>query len=338
MKRFLIGTIVLASVTACQDSTTAPFTPATSAPVALAESEASNPIAAAVPHMYAVVALDGTLTSGRGVASVLHAGTGQYEVTFTSNVQSCGYQATTINAYSQALDVFTASGHFGSQGVFVETKNQGGGLTDGPFNLVVTCGNDGIPFAVVDYAAQLVRGSPGVSLAYLGAGRYNVTFATSVSSCSFIATVADPGAGLVLGPSYVYTGSGPNANTIYIETKNPGGGLQDGVPFHLAAICLNVVKLRYAVVRGGGTIQRANPGTTSTRPATGQFVVTTSQNLTGCARIATRGSTNTGVPFTPARMEIVPAASANASGVWMRGLPVLNPAFINQAFHLGVVC
>ncbi|MEP7383151.1 MAG: hypothetical protein ABI910_15780 [Gemmatimonadota bacterium] len=343
MNRVLLGTIVLATLTACQDSTTAPNyrAPIDRAPTPARETaseEVSGPGAAAVAHLYAVVSQNGALLSGKGVSQVQWLGTGRYEVSFNTNVRSCGFLATTTNAYSQALDVFTASGHLSAQGVYVETKNQGGGLTDGPFNLVVTCGNDGIPFVAVGYSANYLRGSAGTSLSYLGAGRYTVNFPTAVNSCAFLATVADSGNTLVYSPSYVFTASGPTTKSIYIETKNPGGGLQDGVPFHVAAICPNVAKTRYAVVKVNGTLHRANPGTTSTMLATGKYQITHNQNLTGCARIATRGSVGTGVPFNPARMEIVAAAGSGASGVWVRELAFFGANFTNQAFHLGVVC
>src|SRR6516162_9047649 len=87
---------------------------------------------AASPNLFASVALNGTLVNGNGVSSVTHIGTGQYEVTFTSDVSACAYVSTTQNASSQALQSFTAGGHLSSRGVYVETKNQGGGLTDGP--------------------------------------------------------------------------------------------------------------------------------------------------------------------------------------------------------------
>ena len=164
-------------------------------------------------------------------------GLGQYEVTFSSNVSDCAYVATTVNANSQALQVFTAGGHLGANGVFVETKNQGGGLTDGPFHLAVVCGAAKMHFAVVDYAGSLARGTPGATLSSPGAGRYNITFLSNVKNCAYLATVGDPGNGLVFAPSGVYTGSGPNTRTVYIETKDSGAGLQPGVPFHLAVIC-----------------------------------------------------------------------------------------------------
>src|SRR6516165_4377030 len=107
------------------------------------------PAQAASSNLFASVSASGALVTGNGVSSVTHIGTGRYEVTFSTNVQSCAYVATTINAASQALQVFTAGGHLSTDGVYVETKNQGGGLTDGPFNLVVDCGQPGWSYAVV---------------------------------------------------------------------------------------------------------------------------------------------------------------------------------------------
>ena len=94
-------------------------------------------------NLYAVVDLSGSLVHGNGVSTVTQISTGQYEVTFVPDVSSCAYLATTANAYTEILSAFTAGGHLGSQGVYVETKNQGGGLTDGPFQLAVVCG--GLP-------------------------------------------------------------------------------------------------------------------------------------------------------------------------------------------------
>ena len=73
-------------------------------------------------------------------------GSGRYEVTFSANVSRCAYIATIIrnpisNPSLAAVQVFTAGGHLSHDGVYVETKNVGSGLTDGPFlNLVVDCG------------------------------------------------------------------------------------------------------------------------------------------------------------------------------------------------------
>ncbi len=184
-------------------------------------------------NLFASVTASGTLAHGSGVTSVTHISTGQHEVTFSANVRRCAYVATTIHAHSQALGVFTASGHRSDTGVYVETKNQRGRLTDGPFNLAVDCGAPGWSYAVVGYTDNLARATPGTTLSVLGAGRYDVTFSGNVSRCAYLATVGDPGNGLVFNPNGVYTGSGPSARTVYIETKNTGGGLSGGIPFHL---------------------------------------------------------------------------------------------------------
>src|SRR6185437_13347201 len=108
----------------------------------------------------------------------------------------------------------------------------------------------------VGYEADLVRSSPGASLTHLGVGRYDVTFAADVSRCAYLATVGDPGNALVFNPSGVYTGTGPDTNTVYVETKNPGGGLTDGIPFHLAVVCSTATQSYIGVVRPIGLIQR----------------------------------------------------------------------------------
>jgi hypothetical protein len=202
---------------------------------------------AASPNLFASVAGNATLVNGNGVSSVTHIGTGRYEVTFDTNVSSCGYVSTTHNAFSQAIQSYTAGGHLSTSGVYVEVKNQGGGLLDGPFDLAVACQMTGWDFAVVGYTENLVRSSSGATLNHLGVGRYDITFTTPVAGCAYLGTVGDPGNALVFNPSGVYTGSGPNAETVYIETKNPGGGLTDGIPFHLAVVCPGAVSAKILV-------------------------------------------------------------------------------------------
>lgn len=289
---------------------------------------------------FAVVNMDGTLASGSSdVLDVTHIiGTGQYEVTFTNAVNNCAYVATTINAFSQALQVFTAGGHLSNQGVFVETKNQGGGLTDGPFNLVVVCGSVGTQFAVVGYSANLVRSSPGTTLTPLGPGRYNVNFTSPVGACAYIATVGDPANGLVFNPNGVYTGSGTGAGTVLIETKNPGGGLQPGVPFHLAVICPNAAQSSVIVVMPNGFPQRGSALTSSFRASTGEYTLVTNTDISLCATVATRGSVDTSVPFSPATVEIVGGPADNTIGIEERGLLFFGGVVADEAFHAAIVC
>ena len=289
-------------------------------------------------NLFASVNLNGTLAYGNRVTGVTHIGTGQYEVTFSADVQQCAYVATTINAYSQALQVFTAGGHLGADGVYVETKNQGGGLTDGPFNLVVDCGLPGWSYAVVGYDANLVRSTPGVTLTSLSAGRYDVTFPADISRCAYLATVGDPGRGLVFNPGGVYTGSGSNPSTVYVETKNQGGGLSGGIPFHLAVICPTAASAKVAVVAANGRISRGSRHTRSFSRAPGQYTLITNRPLSACAAVATRGSTGTAVPFDPATVEILPGTAPNTVSIQVRQLLFFggNPA--SESFHAALVC
>lgn len=343
MKRFILPVAAAALLAACSDVTDSSSDPTIlpEAPAAIpargAAGETTEASATTVRQLWAVVAQSGSLIRGSRVTGTTKLGPGQYEVTFNRSVTGCAFVATTQNAYSQALTVFTASGHLSPNGVYVETKNQGGGLTDGPFHLLVACGPLSTRFAVVGYSADLVRATSGTTLTPLGSGRYNVRFPSGVRGCAYLATVGDPGSALVYSPSGVYTGSGPDANTVYIETKNPGGGLQDGVPFHLALVCPTTSYARFAAVKASGIAQRASAGTSSSRPSTGSFLVANNLNIGACATIATRGSVNTGVPYSPATVEITPGAS-NAFGVQVRQLLFFGGALANQAFHAAVIC
>lgn len=298
----------------------------------------AGPAQAASANLFASVSLSGSLVAGNGVSSVTHLGTGQYEVTFTSNVAACAYVATTINAYSQALQIFTAGGHLSADGVYVETKNQGGGLTDGPFNLAVDCGLPGWDYAVVGYTANLVRATAGTTLTHLGAGRYDVTFPSSVKKCAYLATVADPGNGVVVNPNGVYTGSGPNGDTVYLETKNTGGGLTDGIPFHLAVVCPTAANTHIAVVNATGIPARGSALTSSFTSSTGNYTLATSQALAACATVATRGSVNTSVPFDPATVEITPGPAANTTGIQVRSLLAFGGSLAAESFHAATIC
>lgn len=289
-------------------------------------------------NLFARIDASGGLVAGNGVSSSTALGSGRYEVTFGQDVSGCAYVATTENAYSQAVQVYTASGHASVDGVYVETKNQGGGLTPAPFDLVVDCGAATTPYAVVGYSANLVRSSSNVSLTSLGAGRYDVTFPSTVTHCAALATVADPGNGLVYSPAGAYTGEGPNARTIYVETKNPGGGLQSGVPFHLALMCPGTANVAGAVVGANGMTSRSFGSVLSYEASTGQYVLVARDSLAGCATVATRGSTTRAVPYAPSTMESVAGPAANTVGIQVRTLLQFGGNLDEQSFHAAVVC
>jgi hypothetical protein len=299
---------------------------------------AAQPAASTSGNLFASVSESGTLVSGTSGARVTVLGTGQDEVTFPQNVSGCAYVATTINAYSQALQAYTAGGHLSADGVYVETKNQGGGLTAGPFNLVVDCGRPDWSYAVVGYSANLVRSTPGTTLTNLGVGRYDVTFPSSVSNCAYLATVGDPGNALVYNPAGVYTGSGPNADTVYLETKNTAGGLSSGIPFHLAVVCPGAASANFAVVNASGLPVRSSLLTSSYQTGTGSYQMITGSSLAGCATVATRGSVDTSVPYTPATVEIVPGNGSNSVGIQVRDLLSAGGNLDNQSFHAAAVC
>jgi hypothetical protein len=190
------------------------------------------------PSLYAVVNTDGSLVRGANVSKAAHLGTGRYEITFNQDVSRCAYTATIGDpgnklVYYPGL-IYTAGGHGSRQGVYVETKNTGGGLGDWPFHLNVSCQ---ALYAVVNTDGSLVRGANVSKVAHLGTGRYEVTFNQDVSRCAYTATIGDPGNALVYYPGLIYTAGGHGSRQgVYVETKNTGGGLGDW-PFHLNVSC-----------------------------------------------------------------------------------------------------
>lgn len=332
------GTLLPAALTSSAGMTQAPALRLSMKVALLALMAIASATSAKAANRYAVVNAVGGLTAGSGVSGVTYLGVGRYEVTYTTNVSQCAYVATTANIYSQAVQAYTARGHLSANGVYVETKNQGGGLTDGAFHLIVDCGETGMKYAVVGYTANLVRASSGTTLAWLGTGQYKVNFNSAVGTCAYLATVGDPGNGLVFNPSGVYTASGHTSTSVLIETKNPGGGLQDGIPFHLAVICPTAPKSKVTVVDELGIIRRGSALTSAFRGSTGEYAVVTNLNLGQCATVATRGSVNTGVPFFPATVEIVRGPSFNTQGIEIRKLLFFGGTLQNEAFHTATLC
>jgi hypothetical protein len=277
---------------------------------------------AASPNLFASVSAAGSLINGNGTTGVTHIGNGQYEVTFGQNVTSCAYVADTTAVGTQAAQVFVASGHLSSNGVYVETKNQGGGLVDHIFTLSVDCGTTGEQYAVVGYTDNLVRSSGGVTLTVLSTGRYDLAFPANLKDCAYLSTVGDPGNGIDTGPALVATGLGPNSHTVYVETKNPGGGLADQVPFHLAVVCTKAPDTSIAVVAASGLPVRASALTGTFLSSTGNYVLATGKSSLAakCAIVATRGSSTRAVPYDPATVEITPGPAPNTVGVQTRSV------------------
>ena len=165
-----------------------------------------------------------------------------------------------------------------------------------------------------------------------------MAFPSQVKTCAAIATVGDPGNGIALAPNGVYTGEGPNAQTIYIETKNPGGGLSSGVPFHLVLLCPGTPGVLAALVRANGVTLTGSSSLASYKTGTGRFLLVTRTTVSACASVATRGSLDTSVPFNPATVEWVPGPASNTVAVQTRTLLFFGGTFSSQSFHAAIVC
>jgi hypothetical protein len=241
---------------------------------------------------------------------------------------------------SQALQAFVAGGHASPLGVYVEIRTQSGTLTDAGFTLAVDCGGTGEQFAVVGYTNNLVRASPGASLTSLGTGRYDINFASSLKKCAFLATGGDPANGTDTADDLVSTGLSTNLNTVYVETKNPGGGLSPGIPFHLAVICTNAPNTAMVVTAASGLPVVGSALTSSLSQATGTYTVLTDQPAlsAACATVATRGSSTTAAPVDPATVEVAPGPAANTVSVQTRAIQAAGGALQSEDFHAATFC
>lgn len=155
----------------------------------------------------------------------------------------------------------------------------------------------------------------------------------------YLATVADPANDLVYAPAGVYTGSGPDSRTVYVETKNPGGGLSDGIPFHVAVVC-NAKRTHGVVVNASGLPSRATPLSSSFHGSSpGVYYAVHGVNLPqNCATIATRGSVDKSVPFSPATVELTPMGASNLVMFTVENLLFFGGAPFDQAFHAVSFC
>jgi hypothetical protein len=60
--------------------------------------------------------------------------------------------------------------------------------------------------------------------------------------------------------------------------------------------------------------------------------------LSRCAAIATRGSIDSAVPFTPATVEIVSGPARNTVGIQVRQLLFSSGNLVSESFHAALVC
>jgi hypothetical protein len=291
------------------------------------------------PPLRATVTASGGLVKATSATGSTRLGPGRYEVTFNRDVRSCAYTATIGDpaaalVYAPGL-VFTAGGHLGPNGVYVETKNLGGGLSDFPFHLDVNCGHD--RYSVVTTSGQ-VRGSAN-SVTRFGVGRYEVTFAGDVRSCTYTATIGDPGAGLVYTPGLVFTAGGHlGAGGVYVETKNFGGGLSD-FPFHLNVRCYvdpyGQADRRVVVTAAGGFVRGLGVQAVY-RLGTGRYEVWFSRDVRSCTYTATVGDPGNGLVYTPG-LVFTAGGHYSVNGVYVE-TKNLGGGLSDFPFHLYTAC
>ncbi|MEU4768514.1 hypothetical protein AB0H12_35235 [Actinosynnema sp. NPDC023794] len=189
-------------------------------------------------------------------------------------------------------------------------------------------------WAVVDYSGNLVRSNSVTSYLHQGVGHYEITFNRDIVYCSWTATIADPGTGLVYNPGLVYA-SRSRASTwaVHVETRNLAQGLQD-YPFHLQVVCPG--EGDYAVVTGGGVLARGNNATSVQRYGPGRYEVRFNKHLTNCSFIATVGLPFTGVDI--ARGLVFTAGGhAGSTSVYVE-TKNLGYGLQDYSFHLQVQC
>ena len=101
----------------------------------------TGPGGPAATKLWAVIDATGNLARGLGTVSTSHAGTGAYNVIFNQDVNSCAYLAVIgpagTGTAAGVADVASLNGN--TKGVYVETRNSTGALTDLPFHLAILC-------------------------------------------------------------------------------------------------------------------------------------------------------------------------------------------------------
>lgn len=308
-------------------------TPKTSAP----PKASASPPPAALPNMSVVVDGSGNQVRGEGFTSVTHLGTGRFEANFSGDVSACSYvaavgfpDATLVTAPGL---VFTASGHSSKNGVYVETKNIGGGLADFPYHLQVQCPGTG-QWAVSDANGNLIRSNRAKSITHVSTGLYEVKFKTDMTGCSYVATIADPGANLVSNPGLAFTASSPDsADAVSVETTDLSGNPVD-FPFQLQTTCGSAGD--WAVIDNGDSMARGNDVTAVTHVGTGQYEVTFGKVMTSCTFVAGIGDSGQNVTPAPG-LAFVAAGHSSPNGVFVQ-TQNLAGALTDNSFDLQVIC
>lgn len=94
-------------------------------------------------------------------------------------------------------------------------------------------------WAVVNANATLARGRGVVSVTKgdVATGSYVVKFSRNVASCSYVATVGQPGAGVASPQHLTVATRGGDPSAVYVAAFGPTGTGRPDTPFHLQIEC-----------------------------------------------------------------------------------------------------
>jgi hypothetical protein len=193
----------------------------------------------------------------------------------------------------------------------------------------------GTKWAVVNSAGTLVRGSGATGALHLGAGTYEVDFATSMVNCAYVATSGDVGVGAVSGPIEVTVASRAGVpKGLFIQTFDQTTGATVDAPFHVITYC--GTSPDYAVVGSDGVLARGSGVVSATRLGIGNYEVVFDRTVKKCTFSAAIGTIAAG--SVPAPGEITVAVRAgNGKGVFVRTI-ARTGGNADSPFHLGVDC
>lgn len=301
------------------------------------------PALVAAPAQAVVVAANGTVVRRVGLnnASVAGTGTGEWEVTFPVDMRGCSYVATVGDPANQPVPgaglASTARGR-GNNVVHVSTATPDGTPAKLPFHLQAECAGKGL-WAAFDTAGKVARGNGVVRSSHPDPGRWEVTFATDVSDCGYLASVGDPRTQTVPDPALVLTARGRDGNpaSVHVETVPLDGDGRAGqpadVPFHLQVVC-GERNVQYLVTGRRGAQQRGT-ATDLTSAGTGKWEVTFGRDVSKCAYLATVGDAGTQSVSPPGLAVTSSGRDRNSVHVETRNLA---GTATDLPYHLRAVC
>ncbi len=183
---------------------------------------------------------DGRKWGGNKLATTRRLHDGDYAVSFVRTVRNCafvaGFSVPGSDMRELGASTITVAAGAGPGTVRVHTMDTAGVPRDSAFHLAVTC-DPSAPTAVVAGDGTLVRGTNVFHTERLSAGRYWVRFNRTVSGCSYIATVGEPGVGAITDPVTITTATYSGTHdAVSVEIMNRSGAYMDE-PFHLVLSC-----------------------------------------------------------------------------------------------------